>query len=141
VSRAATRPPTLDFYEGGAPLTIGAHKGSVLTHGLACGRFRRGAARLDDTVLRNNMLSIFIAPAVYDGEGTVLAKRSASSIREGVAADDTGQPVSVPATSSGVRAPRDLHGVPLTTRRGAISEAAQSVVSMRRAPRRVDKVT
>ncbi len=36
-------------------------------------RFRPDAARIpEDTVLRNNMLSIYIAPSAYDSEGTVV---------------------------------------------------------------------
>ena len=60
-----------DFYEGGALLTIGAHKGSGLSivTDLLAGAITTGrSSDPDDTVLRNNMLSIFIAPAVYDSE-------------------------------------------------------------------------
>ena len=61
--------PTIDprdFYDGGALLTIGAHKGSGLSivTDLLAGAVTTGrSSDPDDTVLRNNMLSIFIAPA------------------------------------------------------------------------------
>ena len=61
-----------DFYDGGALLTIGEHKGSglsILTDLLAGAITTGRSSDPADTVLRNNMLSIFIAPAVYDGDG------------------------------------------------------------------------
>jgi uncharacterized oxidoreductase len=70
--------PTIDprdFYDGGALLTIGAHKGSGLSivTDLLAGAVTTGrSSDPDDTVLRNNMLSIFIAPGVYDQSGRVL---------------------------------------------------------------------
>jgi uncharacterized oxidoreductase len=66
-----------DFYDGGALLTIGAHKGSglsIITDLLAGAVTTGRSSDPDDDVLRNNMLSIFIDPAVYDSEGTVLAE-------------------------------------------------------------------
>ncbi len=64
-----------DFYDGGSLLTIGGHKGSglsIITDILA-GAFTTGrSSDPDDEVLRNNMLSIFIAPAVYDPDGGAL---------------------------------------------------------------------
>jgi len=66
-----------DFYDGGALLTIGAHKGSGLSiiTDLLAGAITTGrSSDPDDDVLRNNMLSIFIAPAVYDPSGGVLAE-------------------------------------------------------------------
>ena len=66
-----------DFYDGGALLTIGAHKGSGLSMitDLLAGAITTGrSSDPDDDVLRNNMLSIFIAPAVYDPTGGVLAE-------------------------------------------------------------------
>jgi uncharacterized oxidoreductase len=63
-----------DFYDGGALLTVGAHKGSglsvivdLLAGAISTGRSSDPA----DTVLRNNMLSIYIAPSVYDTSGDV----------------------------------------------------------------------
>lgn len=72
--------PTTDparFYDGGALLTIGAHKGSglsILTDLLAGAVTTGRSSDPEDTVLRNNMLSIFIDPAVYDREHVVLAE-------------------------------------------------------------------
>ena len=63
-----------DFYDGGALLTVGAHKGSGLSiiADLLAGAISTGrSSDPEDTVLRNNMLSIYIAPAVYDSEGAV----------------------------------------------------------------------
>jgi hydroxycarboxylate dehydrogenase B len=66
-----------DFYDGGALLTIGEHKGSglsilvdILAGAITTGR----SSDPTDTVLRNNMLSIFIDPSVYAGDGSVLAE-------------------------------------------------------------------
>jgi uncharacterized oxidoreductase len=66
-----------DFYDGGALLTIGAHKGSglsILTDLLAGAVTTGRSSDPADTVLRNNMLSIYIAPGVYDKDGIVLAE-------------------------------------------------------------------
>src|SRR5450432_4936924 len=63
-----------DFYDGGALLTMGAHKGSGLSIivDLLAGAISTGkSSDPGDTVLRNNMLSIYIAPSVYDSEGAV----------------------------------------------------------------------
>jgi uncharacterized oxidoreductase len=63
-----------DFYDGGALLTVGAHKGSGLSivTDLLAGAISTGrSSDPADTVLRNNMLSIYIAPQVYDREGAV----------------------------------------------------------------------
>jgi uncharacterized oxidoreductase len=64
-----------DFYDGGALLTIGAHKGSGLSivTDLLAGAISTGrSSDPADPILRNNMLSIYIAPAVYDAAGGVL---------------------------------------------------------------------
>jgi hydroxycarboxylate dehydrogenase B len=66
-----------DFYAGGALLTVGAHKGSGLSivTDLLAGAISTGkSSDPEDKVLRNNMLSIYIAPNVYDGQGTVAAE-------------------------------------------------------------------
>src|SRR5450432_3328606 len=69
--------PTTDpkaFYDGGALLTVGAHKGSGLSIvvDLLAGAISTGrSSDPEDTVLRNNMLSIYIALDVYDAEGAV----------------------------------------------------------------------
>jgi uncharacterized oxidoreductase len=70
--RPTTQPR--DFYDGGALLTVGAHKGSGLSiiTDLLAGAITTGrSSDPSDRVLRNNMLSIYIAPQVYDAEGTV----------------------------------------------------------------------
>ena len=65
------RPTTApqDFYDGGALLTVGGHKGSGLSivTDLLAGAIATGkSSDPADTVLCNNMLSIYIAPDVYD---------------------------------------------------------------------------
>jgi hydroxycarboxylate dehydrogenase B len=63
-----------DFYDGGALLTVGAHKGSGLSMvtDLLAGAVSTGrSSDPDDAILRNNMLSIYIAPGVYDPGGAV----------------------------------------------------------------------
>ena len=63
-----------DFYAGGALLTVGGHKGSGLSivTDLLAGAITTGkSSDPTDQVLRNNMLSIYIAPAVYDPAGAV----------------------------------------------------------------------
>jgi len=122
-----------DFYEGGALLTIGAHKGSglsILTDLLAGAISTGRSSDPDDTVLRNNMLSIFIAPAVYDGEGTVLAeaKRFVDYVKASPPATP-GQPVLGPGdVERRTRAARLAHGVPLDDKTWSdLIEAAQSV--------------
>jgi uncharacterized oxidoreductase len=66
-----------DFYAGGALLTVGGHKGSGLSivTDLLAGAISTGkSSDPADQVLRNNMLSIYIAPEVYDAQGTVAAE-------------------------------------------------------------------
>jgi len=69
--------PTTDpkeFYDGGALLTVGAHKGSGLSMitDLLAGAVSTGrSSDPADPILRNNMLSIYIAPDVYDAGGGV----------------------------------------------------------------------
>jgi uncharacterized oxidoreductase len=70
--RPTTQPK--DFYDGGALLTVGGHKGSGLSiiTDLLAGAITTGrSSDPSDRVLRNNMLSIYIAPQVYDAEGTI----------------------------------------------------------------------
>ncbi len=113
--------PTTDpreFYDGGALLTIGAHKGSglsMLTDLLAGAVTTGRSSDPDDKVLRNNMLSIFIAPAVYDGQGTVLAeaKRFVDYVKASPPATP-GLPVLGPGdVERRTRATRLADGVPL----------------------------
>ena len=66
-----------DFYDGGALLTVGAHKGSglsIITDLLAGAVSTGRSSDPDDSVLRNNMLSIYIAPRVYAPDGWVTAE-------------------------------------------------------------------
>ncbi len=107
-----------DFYDGGALLTIGEHKGSglsILTDLLAGAITTGRSSDPADTVLRNNMLSIFIAPAVYDGNGGVLAE--AKRFVEWVKASPPlvpGRPVLGPGdVERQTRAARLAGGVPL----------------------------
>jgi len=73
--RPTTKPR--DFYDGGALLTIAGHKGSGLSivTDLLAGAISTGkSSDPADAILRNNMLSIYIAPAVYDKEAVVPAE-------------------------------------------------------------------
>ena len=66
-----------DFYDGGALLTVGGYKGSGLSivTDLLAGAISTGkSSDPADEVLRNNMLSIYIAPDVYDAQGAVAAE-------------------------------------------------------------------
>ena len=122
-----------DFYDGGALLTIGAHKGSGLSMitDLLAGAITTGrSSDPDDAVLRNNMLSIFIAPAVYDPAHEVA--REATRFVDYVLASPPatpGQPVLAPGdVERATRARRQAEGVPLDERTLAdLQEAARSV--------------
>lgn len=125
-----------DFYDGGALLTIGAHKGSglsILTDLLAGAVTTGRSSDPDDTVLRNNMLSIFIAPAVYDKaseHGGVLAeaKRFVEYVKASPPAV-AGQPVLGPGdVERRTRAARLANGVPIDDKTWIdLIEAAKSV--------------
>jgi len=107
-----------DFYAGGALLTVGAHKGSGLSivTDLLAGAISTGkSSDPEDTVLRNNMLSIYIAPNVYDGEGTVAAEiaRFVAWIKASPPAR-AGVPVMLPGeVERKMRAERTASGIPL----------------------------
>lgn len=107
-----------DFYDGGALLTIGAHKGSglsILTDLLAGAITTGRSSDPDDPILRNNMLSIYIAPAVYDRDGGVLAeaKRFVDWVTASPPAK-AGEPVLAPGEMERrTRAARLAGGVPL----------------------------
>ena len=110
-----------DFFAGGALLTIGAHKGSglsILTDLLAGAVTTGRSSDPADTILRNNMLSIFIAPAVYDATGGVLDE--ALRLVEWVKASppsDPRQPVLAPGDAERrTRTARLASGVPLDDR-------------------------
>jgi uncharacterized oxidoreductase len=122
-----------DFYDGGALLTVGAHKGSglsIITDLLAGAVTTGRSSDPDDTILRNNMLSIFIAPGVYDPQGGVL--REARRLIDWVTASRPalrGQPVLAPGeVERRMRAKRIIEGTPLDDTTWAdIVAAAQSV--------------
>ena len=132
---AAGRPTTdpRDFYAGGALLTIGGHKGSglsivtdLLAGALTMGRSSDPA----DLAIRNNMLSIYIAPAVYDPQGEVLreVRRFVDWVKASPPATP-GQPVLAPGdVERATRAKRLREGVPIddTTWTDLVS-AAKSV--------------
>jgi uncharacterized oxidoreductase len=122
-----------DFYDGGALLTIGAHKGSglsILTDLLAGAISTGRSSDPDDTVLRNNMLSIFIAPEVYQGEASVLeeARRFVDYVKASPPSVP-GQPVQGPGdVERRTRADRLANGVPIDDKTWTdLVEAAKSV--------------
>jgi uncharacterized oxidoreductase len=107
-----------DFYDGGALLTIAAHKGSALSivTDLLAGAISTGrSSDPTDTILRNNMLSIYIAPKIYDREGTVAreAKRFVEWVKASPPAK-SGDRVLLPGEIERVtRAKRLSDGVPI----------------------------
>jgi len=128
--------PTTDprqFYDGGALLTMGAHKGSglsiivdLLAGALSTGR----SSDPEDTVLRNNMLSIYIAPQVYDTSGAV--EREVARFVDWVRASPPaveGQPVMLPGeVERSTRARRLAEGIAIDDKTWAdILAAATSV--------------
>lgn len=122
-----------DFYAGGALLTIGGHKGSGLSivTDLLAGALTTGrSSDPTDTVLRNNMMSIYIAPSTYDPAGNVL--REVHRLVEWVKASPpamSGQPVLAPGdVERATRATRLREGVPLDdTTWSDLRAAAKSV--------------
>jgi uncharacterized oxidoreductase len=114
--RPTTRPQ--DFYDGGALLTVGAHKGSGLSivTDLLAGAISTGrSSDPGDTVLRNNMLSIYIAPEVYDTEHAIQreAARFVAWVKDSPPAR-AGAPVLLPGEiERTTRAGRLARGVPL----------------------------
>ena len=131
----AGRPTTdpKDFYDGGALLTIGAHKGSglsILTDLLAGAVTTGRSSDPADTVLRNNMLSIFIDPSVYDASGVVLdeAYRFVEWVKASPPAR-AGEPVLAPGdVERRTREARTKNGVPLDDKTLAdLVTAARSV--------------
>ncbi len=129
--KATTDPK--DFYDGGALLTVGAHKGSGLSIvvDLLAGALSTGkSSDPDDTVLRNNMLSIYIAPAVYDREGEI-AREIARFVAWVKASPPAvpGQPVLMPGeVERSTRARRAVEGIALDDKTWAdLLAAAESV--------------
>ncbi|TMG98482.1 MAG: malate dehydrogenase, partial [Betaproteobacteria bacterium] len=124
-----------DFYDGGALLTVGAHKGSGLSIivDLLAGAISTGrSSDPDDTVLRNNMLSIYIAPAVYDSDGAV--SREVARFVEWVKASPpavTGQPVLLPGeVERATRAQRSAQGIAIDDQTWKDLVAAAASVGM-----------
>jgi hydroxycarboxylate dehydrogenase B len=128
--------PTTDpkaFYDGGALLTIGAHKGSGLSivTDLLAGALSTGrSSDPNDTVLRNNMLSIYIAPAVYAPDGAVA--REAARFVDWVKASPPrhrGEPVLAPGdVERRTRTERLRAGVPIDDKTWSdLLDAASSV--------------
>ena len=129
--RATTEPK--DFYDGGALLTVGAHKGSALSivTDLLAGAISTGrSSDPEDTVLRNNMLSIYIAPRVYDAQGGVVAEiaRFVAWVKASPPARPDA-PVMLPGeVERTTRAERERHGIALDdTTRADLVAAATSV--------------
>jgi hydroxycarboxylate dehydrogenase B len=124
-----------DFYDGGALLTIGAHKGSglsMLTDLLAGAMTTGRSSDPDDKVLRNNMLSIFIAPDVYDQSGGVLAEATRFVDYVKASPPSTpGEPVLSPGeVERRSRAARLAGGVPLDDKTWADLVAAAASVGI-----------
>jgi uncharacterized oxidoreductase len=129
--RATTDPK--DFYAGGALLTVGGHKGSGLSivTDLLAGAIATGkSSDPSDQILRNNMLSIYIAPEVYDAQGTVAQEvarfldwvKASPPLRPGV-------PVLLPGEiERKTRAERTAQGIPIDAKtRTDLIAAAVSV--------------
>jgi uncharacterized oxidoreductase len=122
-----------DFYDGGALLTIGAHKGSglsILTDLLSGAVTTGRSSDPADTILRNNMLSIYIDPSVYDSAGVVLAE--AHRFVEWVKSSPpskAGEPVLAPGdVERRTRAARQAQGVPIDDKTWQdLIDAARSV--------------
>jgi uncharacterized oxidoreductase len=130
--------PTTDpaaFYDGGALLTVGAHKGSGLSivTDLLAGAISTGrSSDPDDPVLRNNMLSIYIDPARYDPDGAVLreARRFVDWVKASPPADPA-QPVLAPGDiERRTRAARMTGGVPIDDKSWADLEEAAAHVGL-----------
>ena len=122
-----------DFYAGGALLTVGAHKGSGLSMitDLLAGAVTTGrSSDPDDAILRNNMLSIYIAPNVYDpGDGVAVEARRFVDFVTASPPAKAGEPVLAPGdVERRNRAARLANGVPLDDKTLAdLVKAAASV--------------
>ena len=126
-----------DFYDGGALLTVGAHKGSGLSMitDLLAGAVSTGrSSDPDDPILRNNMLSIYIAPNVYDPDGGVLreARRFVDFVKASPPARE-GEAVLAPGdVERRNRASRLAQGVPIDDKTWADLIAAAASVGIDR---------
>ncbi|MET0682212.1 MAG: malate/lactate/ureidoglycolate dehydrogenase [Casimicrobiaceae bacterium] len=124
-----------DFYDGGALLTVGAHKGSGLSMvtDLLAGAVSTGkSSDADDRILRNNMLSIYIAPAVYDSGGLVAreARRFVDFVKASTPAK-AGEPVLAPGdVERRNRAARQASGVAIDDKTWADLIAAGASVGI-----------
>jgi len=124
-----------DFYDGGALLTVGEHKGSGLSivTDLLAGAVSTGkSSDADDPILRNNMLSIYIAPAVYDAEGGVAreARRFVDFVKASSPAKP-GEPVLAPGdVERRNRGARRRSGVPIDDKTWADLLAAAASVGI-----------
>lgn len=126
-----------DFYDGGALLTVGGHKGSGLSivTDLLAGAISTGrSSDPADNVLRNNMLSIYIAPAVYDAAGTV--DREVARFVAWVKASPPIRP-EAPVLLPGeverkTRTERTAHGIPIDDKTHADLLAAAASVGIAR---------
>jgi len=133
--RGAPTTEPKDFYAGGALLTVGGHKGSGLSivTDLLAGAVSTGrSSDPDDEILRNNMLSIYIAPDVYDREGGVA--REARRFIDFVTASPPakpGEPVLAPGdVERRNRAARLAAGVPIDDKTYADLVAAAASVGI-----------
>ena len=130
-----------DFYAGGALLTIGAHKGSGLSMvtDLLAGALTMGrSSDPSDTAIRNNMLSIYIAPSFYDREDQVPEeiRRFVDWVKASPPLDPA-QPVLAPGEiERTMRAKRMREGVPLDD--ATWNDIVAAATSVGIAPARVD---
>jgi hydroxycarboxylate dehydrogenase B len=122
-----------DFYDGGALLTIGGHKGSGLSivTDLLAGAITTGrSSDPQDTVLRNNMLSIYIAPHVYAPDGSVAreARRFVEWVKASPPAVPGGEVLAPGDIERRTRSARMRDGVPIDDKTWKdLAEAARSV--------------
>jgi uncharacterized oxidoreductase len=131
--RGAPTTEPKDFYAGGALLTVGGHKGSGLSivTDLLAGAVSTGkSSDPDETILHNNMLSIYIATRVYDPDDGVAreARRFVDFVTASPPAKP-GEPVLAPGdVERRNRAARLSTGVPLDDKTYAdLVSAAASV--------------
>lgn len=124
-----------DFYDGGALLTVGAHKGSglsIITDLLAGAVSTGRSSDPADQVLRNNMLSIYIAPAVYDPEGGVAreARRFIDWVKDSPPSRPGAEVLAPGDVERRTRAARLAEGVPLDDKSWADLLAAAASVGI-----------
>jgi uncharacterized oxidoreductase len=133
------RPTTApnDFYDGGALLTVGGHKGSgmsIVTDLLAGAIATGKSSDPSDSVLCNNMLSIYIAPDIYDAGHSVQAEvgRFLAWVKASPPAD-ADAPVLLPGEiERRTRAQRSAGGIPVDDKTCADLLAAAESAGMDR---------